>query len=152
MTKKGHQGAAHRTCARMRAPFAQVFEARDLKNTGALGSTPYCKMYLLPDKNKKTKKKTTPRKGTVNPFWEEEFRWSLPNFEEHKQRTLEITLCMLARPPLFASFPCRAANQHTVGSSIRRDRLCSGDMDVCPPHSTTQAACKPMYVTKTAGS
>jgi len=26
-------------------------------------------MYLLPDKNKKTKKKTTPRKGTVNPFW-----------------------------------------------------------------------------------
>ena len=48
--------------------------------------------YLLPDKNKKTKKKTTPRKGTVNPFWEEEFRWSLPNFAEHMQRTLEITL------------------------------------------------------------
>eukprot|EP00041_Stephanoeca_diplocostata_P026008 m.693426 g.693426 ORF g.693426 m.693426 type:complete len:430 (-) comp22872_c1_seq1:157-1446(-) len=49
-------------------------------------------MYLLPDKTKKTKKKTTPRKGTVNPFWEEEFRWQLANFQEHMQRTLEITL------------------------------------------------------------
>jgi len=70
----------------------QVFEARDLKHTAVLGSTPYCKMYLLPDKNKKTKKKTSPRKGTVNPFWEEEFRWHLGNFDEHKGRTLNITL------------------------------------------------------------
>eukprot|EP00038_Savillea_parva_P008404 m.176720 g.176720 ORF g.176720 m.176720 type:complete len:669 (+) comp14224_c0_seq1:86-2092(+) len=71
----------------------QVFEARDLRHVGGWeGQVPYVKMYLLPDKNKKTKKKTTPRKGTVNPFWEEEFRWQLSNFQEHMGRTLEISV------------------------------------------------------------
>ena len=80
-----------------------MFEARDLKAVSSMGSTPYTKMcarpppvppaahgyvwrgadegrrarYLLPDKKKLTKKKTSPRKGTVNPFWEEEFRWQV---------------------------------------------------------------------------
>eukprot|EP00729_Bicosta_minor_P009566 gene9566-16737_t len=65
----------------------QVYEARDLKASSAAKSSPYCKMYLLPDKTKKTKKKSTPRKGTVNPYWEQEFRWKLSG-----QKTLEITL------------------------------------------------------------
>eukprot|EP00035_Acanthoeca_spectabilis_P021685 m.439610 g.439610 ORF g.439610 m.439610 type:complete len:672 (-) comp18403_c0_seq1:923-2938(-) len=71
----------------------QVFEARDLRHVGGWdGQVPYVKMYILPDKNKKTKKKTTPRKGTVNPFWEEEFRWQLTNFQDHIDRCLEISV------------------------------------------------------------
>jgi fyn-related kinase len=49
-------------------------------------------MYLLPDKGKKTKKKSTPRKGTVNPYWEQEFRWKLPEPKKSGQKTLELTL------------------------------------------------------------
>jgi len=69
-----------------------VYEARDLRANNASKASPYVKMYLLPDKNKKTKKKSTPRKGTVNPYWEQEFRWKLPDPAENMQRTLELTL------------------------------------------------------------
>lgn len=55
-----------------------VGEARDLRGTKC---SPYCKMYLLPDKAKKTKKKTSARKHTPNPKWDEEIRWLLPDFK-----------------------------------------------------------------------
>uniref|UniRef100_A0A8C3HFR8 Extended synaptotagmin 1 n=1 Tax=Chrysemys picta bellii TaxID=8478 RepID=A0A8C3HFR8_CHRPI len=49
---------------------------------------PYVSLILLPDKNRVTKRKTTVRKRTLNPEFNERFEWELP-LEEASRRKLE---------------------------------------------------------------
>uniref|UniRef100_A0A452IKT5 Extended synaptotagmin-1 n=1 Tax=Gopherus agassizii TaxID=38772 RepID=A0A452IKT5_9SAUR len=49
---------------------------------------PYVSLILLPDKNRVTKRKTTVRKRTLNPEFNERFEWELPP-EEATRRRLE---------------------------------------------------------------
>eukprot|EP00730_Choanoeca_flexa_P015844 TRINITY_DN7369_c0_g1_i2.p1 TRINITY_DN7369_c0_g1~~TRINITY_DN7369_c0_g1_i2.p1 ORF type:complete len:719 (+),score=205.10 TRINITY_DN7369_c0_g1_i2:158-2314(+) len=55
-----------------------IKEGRDLlamnKNNTA---TPYVKVYMEPDLPKSSKKKTQPRKNTVNPMFNEQFTWEI---------------------------------------------------------------------------
>lgn len=56
----------------------RVYEIRDLKPArGGLPSS-YIKCYMLPDPNKKTKRKTSVIANSMNPFWGgEEMRWKI---------------------------------------------------------------------------
>ena len=54
----------------------QVLEARDLQGPKC---SPYVKAYLMPDKKKDTKEKTSAKKNQLNPLWGgEELRWNMP--------------------------------------------------------------------------
>lgn len=54
-------------------------------------SDPYVKVYLKPDKDKKSKFKTTVKKRTLNPEYNEEFNYDIKHNELAK-KTLEITV------------------------------------------------------------
>lgn len=54
-------------------------------------SDPYVKVYLKPDKDKKSKFKTTVKKKTLNPEYNEEFTYDIKHNELAK-KTLEITV------------------------------------------------------------
>ncbi|XP_059146253.1 double C2-like domain-containing protein beta isoform X4 [Physella acuta] len=54
-------------------------------------SDPYVKVYLKPDKDKKSKYKTTIKKRTLNPEYNEEFTYEIRHNELAK-KTLEITV------------------------------------------------------------
>ncbi|XP_013406961.1 double C2-like domain-containing protein beta isoform X2 [Lingula anatina] len=54
-------------------------------------SDPYVKVYLKPDKEKKSKQKTTVKKKTLNPEYNEEFLYEIPK-HELAQKTLELTV------------------------------------------------------------
>ncbi|XP_070203973.1 rabphilin-3A-like [Littorina saxatilis] len=54
-------------------------------------SDPYVKVYLKPDKDKKSKFKTTVKKRTLNPEYNEEFSYDIKHNELAK-KTLEITV------------------------------------------------------------
>ncbi|ELT93620.1 Rabphilin [Capitella teleta] len=54
-------------------------------------SDPYVKVYLKPDKGKKSKYKTTTKKRTLNPEYNEEFHYDISQPELDK-KTLEITV------------------------------------------------------------
>ncbi|PVD31713.1 hypothetical protein C0Q70_07131 [Pomacea canaliculata] len=54
-------------------------------------SDPYVKVYLKPDKDKKSKFKTTVKKRTLNPEYNEEFTYDIKHNELAK-KTLEITV------------------------------------------------------------
>lgn len=56
----------------------RVYEIRELKPTRGVPASSYIKCYLLPDPNKKTKKKTSVINSSLNPFWGgEEMRWKI---------------------------------------------------------------------------
>ncbi|XP_057306003.1 uncharacterized protein LOC130644420 isoform X3 [Hydractinia symbiolongicarpus] len=59
-------------------------------NTKQLTSDPYVKVYMLPDKTKTTKKKTTFRRKTLNPQWNETIKYKF-NREELLKKTLQVT-------------------------------------------------------------
>uniref|UniRef100_A0A7M5UU22 Uncharacterized protein n=1 Tax=Clytia hemisphaerica TaxID=252671 RepID=A0A7M5UU22_9CNID len=54
-------------------------------------SDPYVKVYLLPDKNKTSKKKTMHRRKTINPIWNETIKYKLSK-EDLLQKTLQLTI------------------------------------------------------------
>ncbi|XP_076453214.1 rabphilin-3A-like isoform X2 [Babylonia areolata] len=54
-------------------------------------SDPYVKVYLKPDKDKKSKFKTTVKKRTLNPEYNEEFTYDIKHSDLDK-KTLEITV------------------------------------------------------------
>ncbi|XP_071814081.1 uncharacterized protein [Apostichopus japonicus] len=54
-------------------------------------SDPYVKLYLQPDPQKKTKKKTGTKKKTLNPEYKETFVYKLPAEDLHT-KTLEVTV------------------------------------------------------------
>ncbi|XP_046694758.1 double C2-like domain-containing protein beta isoform X1 [Silurus meridionalis] len=54
-------------------------------------SDPYVKTYLKPDENKKSKHKTTVKKKTLNPEFNEEFFYEI-KYTELSKKTLEVTV------------------------------------------------------------
>jgi len=54
-------------------------------------SDPYAKVLLLPDGQKKSKRKTLVIKDNLNPSWEETFEWTMTQAEA-KSKTLQIEL------------------------------------------------------------
>lgn len=56
----------------------KLVEGRDLLPMHKDGSAdPFVKLYLSPDPNKDSKKKTAVRKHTLNPNWQEQFTWEI---------------------------------------------------------------------------
>ena len=70
-----------------------VYQARDIAAADARRgmSDPYCKVYLLPDKTKRGKRKTKIRKKTINPDWEEVLEYKISN-RDLRTRTLWISV------------------------------------------------------------
>jgi hypothetical protein len=68
-----------------------IKEGRDLlamnKNNTA---TPYVKVFIEPDLSKSSKKKTQPRKNTVNPMFNEQFTWEIRTGTSIEERKLRI--------------------------------------------------------------
>jgi hypothetical protein len=70
----------------------RVFEARDLINTDKNSlSDPYVRLLLLPDKRKKTKRRTKIMKDTLAPVFDETFEYDM-TYEEAKLKTLDLTV------------------------------------------------------------
>ncbi|XP_046848226.1 synaptotagmin-like protein 4 isoform X3 [Xenia sp. Carnegie-2017] len=71
----------------------KIIEARDLIAKDSNGfSDPFCKSYLLPDKSKKTKQKTSVVKKSLNPKWNYHFIYDNLTHEELMDRVLELTV------------------------------------------------------------
>lgn len=51
-----------------------------------------CLSYLLPDKNRNTKQKTTVAKRTINPTWNYTFVYDDVSLNELSERALELTI------------------------------------------------------------
>ncbi len=70
----------------------RVFEARDLINTDKNSlSDPYVRLLLLPDKRKKTKRRTKIMKDTLAPVFDETFEYDM-TYEEAKLKTIDLTV------------------------------------------------------------
>lgn len=70
----------------------RVFEARDLINTDKNSlSDPYVRILLLPDKRRKTKRRTKIMKDTLAPVFDETFEYDM-SYEEAKLKTLDLTV------------------------------------------------------------
>ena len=70
----------------------RVFEARDLINTDKNSlSDPYVRLLLLPDKRKKTKRRTKIMKDTLAPIFDETFEYDIA-YEEAKLKTLDLAV------------------------------------------------------------
>jgi hypothetical protein len=70
----------------------RVNEARDLMNTDKNSlSDPYVRLLLLPDKRKKTKRRTKIIKDTLAPVFDETFEFDM-TYEEVKLKTLDLTV------------------------------------------------------------
>ncbi|XP_044851381.1 extended synaptotagmin-1 isoform X1 [Mauremys mutica] len=65
-----------------------VHSCRKLRASSKDIPDPYVSLILLPDRNRVTKRKTTVRKRTLNPEFNERFEWELP-LEEATRRKLE---------------------------------------------------------------
>ncbi|OON13836.1 C2 domain protein, partial [Opisthorchis viverrini] len=70
-----------------------VKQARDLAvaDRKHMSCNPYVKSYLLPDKTKGSKRKTSHKKKNRNPVFEEVFKYSIP-YSELLARTLQIAV------------------------------------------------------------
>uniref|UniRef100_A0A6J0T2K6 Extended synaptotagmin-1 isoform X3 n=1 Tax=Pogona vitticeps TaxID=103695 RepID=A0A6J0T2K6_9SAUR len=68
--------------------IAIIHACRNLKSSAKDIPDPYVSMILLPDKSRVTKRKTTVRKKTVNPEFNEKFEWDI-TLEEAQRRKLE---------------------------------------------------------------
>lgn len=70
----------------------RVYEARDLINTDKNSlSDPYVRLLLLPDKRKKTKRRTRIIKDSLAPVFDETFEYDM-TYEEAKLKTLDVTV------------------------------------------------------------
>ncbi|KRT84734.1 C2 domain containing protein [Oryctes borbonicus] len=70
-----------------------IKEAKSLTAVKANGtSDPFCKSYLLPDKGRSSKQKTTVVKKTVNPIWNHTFIYDDVTLQELAERCLELTV------------------------------------------------------------
>ncbi|KAH0629161.1 hypothetical protein JD844_011024 [Phrynosoma platyrhinos] len=68
--------------------IAIIHACRNLKSSAKDIPDPYVSLILLPDKSRVTKRKTTVRKKTLNPEFNEKFEWDL-TLEEAQRRKLE---------------------------------------------------------------
>ncbi|XP_065648926.1 uncharacterized protein LOC100208668 isoform X34 [Hydra vulgaris] len=60
-------------------------------NSKLHSSDPYVKVYLLPDKSKSTKKKTTHKRRTLNPQWNETIKYKLSK-DELLEKVLQVSV------------------------------------------------------------
>ncbi|XP_061470728.1 extended synaptotagmin-1 isoform X1 [Rhineura floridana] len=63
-----------------------VHACRNLKSGTRDTPDPYVSLILLPDKSRVTKRKTTVRKKTHNPEFNEKFEWDVPLEEAHRRK------------------------------------------------------------------
>jgi classical protein kinase C len=71
----------------------KVIEGRELMACDFNGfSDPYVKMYLEPDSDKSTKKKTAVVNKSLNPMYNEEFTWKLPSSANLKKIMLTVSV------------------------------------------------------------
>uniref|UniRef100_A0A8D2B4N5 Extended synaptotagmin-1 n=1 Tax=Sciurus vulgaris TaxID=55149 RepID=A0A8D2B4N5_SCIVU len=68
-----------------------VHSCRALRQNGRDPPDPYVSLLLLPDKNRSTKRKTSQKKKTLNPEFNDRFEWELP-LEEALRRKLEVSV------------------------------------------------------------
>eukprot|EP00794_Sanderia_malayensis_P000447 gene447-1088_t len=73
--------------------LVEVKEAKELRAADAKSlSNPFVKSYLLPDRTRKSKRKSTFKKGTLDPKWNEKFEYNGVSLEELEFRVLELTV------------------------------------------------------------
>ncbi|XP_038276873.1 extended synaptotagmin-3 isoform X1 [Dermochelys coriacea] len=68
-----------------------VNSCRNLMPASNRGVDPYVRVYLLPDKRWASRKKTTVKKKTLNPHYDEKFEF-FESLEEVKKRTLDVAV------------------------------------------------------------
>uniref|UniRef100_A0A2K6V3D0 Extended synaptotagmin 1 n=1 Tax=Saimiri boliviensis boliviensis TaxID=39432 RepID=A0A2K6V3D0_SAIBB len=68
-----------------------VHGCRALRQNGRDPPDPYVSLLLLPDKNRGTKRKTSQKKRTLNPEFNERFEWELP-LDEVLRRKLDVSV------------------------------------------------------------
>lgn len=71
--------------------IVMVNSCRDLFSSNESGSDTYVRMYLLPDQTWKHRKRTTVKKKTVNPVFEETFEFAVSP-EEARNRKLDVAV------------------------------------------------------------
>lgn len=54
-------------------------------------TSPYVRMYLLPDRSKKSRRETSPKEGTLNPVYEEKFEY-ITGLQELRERELDVAV------------------------------------------------------------
>ncbi|XP_025857752.1 extended synaptotagmin-1 isoform X1 [Vulpes vulpes] len=68
-----------------------VHGCRALRQNGREAPDPYVSLLLLPDKNRATKRKTSQKKKTLSPEFNERFEWELP-LDEARRRKLDVSV------------------------------------------------------------
>lgn len=68
-----------------------VHGCRALRQNGRDAPDPYVSLLLLPDKNRATKRKTSQKKKTLSPEFNERFEWELP-LDEAQRRKLDVSV------------------------------------------------------------
>uniref|UniRef100_H0VS15 Extended synaptotagmin-1 n=1 Tax=Cavia porcellus TaxID=10141 RepID=H0VS15_CAVPO len=68
-----------------------VHSCRALRQNGRDPPDPYVSLLLLPDKNRGTKRKTSQKKRTLNPEFNERFEWEMP-MDEVFRRKLDVSV------------------------------------------------------------
>ncbi|XP_028406048.1 extended synaptotagmin-3-like [Dendronephthya gigantea] len=69
-----------------------VIAAHDLPARESKGKTsPYVRMYLLPDRSKKSRRETAPKEGTLNPVYGEKFEY-ITSLQELRDCTLDVAV------------------------------------------------------------
>uniref|UniRef100_A0A8D2F897 C2 domain-containing protein n=1 Tax=Theropithecus gelada TaxID=9565 RepID=A0A8D2F897_THEGE len=68
-----------------------VHGCRALRQNGRDPPDPYVSLLLLPDKNRGTKRKTSQKKRTLSPEFNERFEWELP-LDEALRRKLDVSV------------------------------------------------------------
>uniref|UniRef100_A0A6I8NBP5 Extended synaptotagmin 1 n=1 Tax=Ornithorhynchus anatinus TaxID=9258 RepID=A0A6I8NBP5_ORNAN len=68
-----------------------VHSCRALRQSGRDTPDPYVSLLLLPDKNRASKRKTSPKKKTLSPEFNERFEWDM-SLDEAMRRKLEVSV------------------------------------------------------------
>ncbi|XP_067405674.1 extended synaptotagmin-3 isoform X2 [Emydura macquarii macquarii] len=74
-----------------RSLIVMVNDCRNLMPSSNRGVDPYVRVYLLPDKRWASRKKTTVKRKTLDPHYDEKFEFFV-SLEEVKKRTLDVAV------------------------------------------------------------
>lgn len=71
----------------------RVIQASGLINTDKDSlSDPYARLILMPDKKKKTKRKTRVIKDSLQPMWDETFEFDVPSLADARTKILDVVV------------------------------------------------------------
>ncbi|KAM4024644.1 extended synaptotagmin-3 isoform 2-T2 [Anomaloglossus baeobatrachus] len=87
----GEVNVSVRYASLRRCLIVSVNGCRNLLQCSHHGADPYVRIYLLPDRRWASRKKTTVKKKTLNPIYNEKFEF-LVSLEDAKKRTLDIAV------------------------------------------------------------